>query len=330
MKAMMPIGVLFCLTLELVGTVLAISAPAGMFRRSAALPESKVLALVRRAEKTAEEDAPTGGVAGDVIEETVGNFEPSFSKNCHQPRPKALFCFSLVRTPPEPTVALLAKQLDVACDGWALFGDTDDPANNVTKAFAVMNFTGGPDCISDGCVPSEPTYNASRSIFKHLDDSGVLAEYAWLLQLEPDSFVRPSTLRQRFQALHANCVQGGYLASDNINEGYFNALHADVILGIKSLGWPAGSCDNVLSGHMMELSPCSDWLNISRMGALTDLKGNSLVAQQEDLASVFLTRPRQIICLNNTHLPHCVSEDFVVLHPVKDALQYSALMQAFP
>jgi len=276
-------------------------------------------------------------------EKSIENPQAFLGKKCHEPRPKALFCYSLVRTPPEPTAALLANQLSAACDGWAFFGDTEDPAKNVTKGFARMDF-GSFDKIS-----GEATNKATRSVWKHLVESGALEEYEWFLRVEPDSFVRPSTLRQTFKALHTSCRRGGYMASDNINEGYFLALQADVVLGIKTLGWPIGSCDNVLSGHMDKVLPCIERLNwIDRLnifsmgGALTDPEGNNLVAQLSpedpngvnnlvDMAKLLLTRPHQRICLNeNAYLPKCISENFVVVHAVKSALDYSALMHAFP
>jgi len=318
MKSTMPVGIFIFLTTEIVGIVLAINAPAGMFRGSAAPDGSKVT-----------------GKTMKYTEKSIENPQAFLGKKCHEPRPKALFCYSLVRTPPEPTAALLANQLSAACDGWAFFGDTEDPANNVTKGFERIDFAHYKLMGSPGAH-----YKATRSVWKHLVESGALEEYEWFLRVEPDSFVRPSTLRQTFKALHTSCRRGGYMCSDNINEGYFLALQADVVLGIKSLGWPTGSCDNVLSGHSNSVRPCIERLNrierlnISSMGALTDPEGNNLVAQLSEkdpnIARVLLARPHQRICLNDDYLPKCVSEHFVVVHFVKSVLDYSALMHAFP
>lgn len=267
------------------------------------------------------------------------NSKGALKKPCH-PRPKALFCFSLVRTPPEPTAALLANQLAAACDGWALFGDTEDPANNVTKAWAKTDI--------DITTSDNKMGKALQGAWKHVHKSGAMDEYEWVVMVEADSFVRSSTLHKTFKALHGSCKRGGYMVSDDFIDGYFIALHAETVLGINSLGWPS-DCDPVLGGHNGDLDPCLYQLGISGMGGLTDAEGNNLVAKEinhidagaldawsgkppicTDPASALLDG-KQICCTApDATQPDCVSTEFVVVHPVKSAVTYSALMKAFP
>jgi hypothetical protein len=254
----------------------------------------------------------------------------------------------LVRTPPEPTAALLAKQLSLACDGWALFGDTADPANNVTKAFSKEDSKKG--------WAHQMREMVTIGVWKHLVESGALDEYEYFLKVDADSFVRPSTLRNTFKALRTNCRRSHMVISiwrDEV-DGYFGAVQADTALRMNSLGWPR-ECDVVLSGHDNFPTPQTvndDHIhrclqeNDAHFERLEDPLGHYLVASDSDtdqdpdcgnIASLLLGRASQKIkgplcrCAPpRESKPACISEDFVTVHHVGDAHTYSQLVEAFP
>lgn len=312
------------------------------------------------------------GVKGKVktTKESMENSRLTLGNGCHKPRPKALFCFSLVRTPPEPTAALLARQLSAACDGWALFGDTEDPANNVTRGFAKQDIK--------KAWAHQMREVITEGVWKHLDESGALNVYEWFVMVETDSFVRPSTLRKTFRAMHTSCKRSlmSITEDDDKNriqnhlEGFFVAVQADVAHNMKSLGWPK-DCDAALSGHGdewhhdvdAEIERCLREVNIPHIETLRDSQGHRLVASDQDSASSFgnkrrrrntseeKTGPKKCehiadVLIERARLkikgplcecrpqeapgPACVSEDFVTVHHVKDARTYSELVEAFP
>lgn len=269
-----------------------------------------------------------------------------------QPRPKALFCFSLVRTPPEPTAVLLARQLDVTCDGWKLFGDTDDPAHNVTKAWEKRDF-------ADAWVHQMQQVFVG-GVWKYLVNSGALDRYEWFVNVEADSFIRPSTFRHTFEMLHKDCKPDAYFITDNQIDGYFIAWNADMVSGVQSQGWPK-VCDVVMSGHNGDLEDptdnaeeCLKRFNIrTPLQTLKDRKGNALIAMDQDIDEGVAGKlgPRQcehmavlLLEVAGQHYtgpmcgctaweqeePGCVSEDFITIHPVKDTSLYTRLIDAFP
>lgn len=282
---------------------------------------------------------------------------------CQQPRPKAVFCYAKVRTPPEPTVSLLANQLHSACDGWALLGDTDDPTNNVTKAFSRED---SPDVFKKGRqdAMSSPLHDINdlmtRSIWTHLIEAGVLDEYEWILKVDADSFVRPSTLRNKFKALHTSCRRNPISSEQDGVDGFFLAVQADTIAAIKSLDWPS-ECSIVLSGdvwsvqnHDNDIQSCLAKIGVSHVERIKDATGNDLLAldqehldppvgtargpkECEKIADLLLERAHRHIrgplCGCSPiwgEAPGCVSEDFVSVHHVKDELTYAKLVEAFP
>jgi hypothetical protein len=276
--------------------------------------------------------------------------------------PNSLFCFAVVRSsPPEPTSALLAKQLDAACDAWALYGDTADPANNVTKAFSKKE--------ERHAWKHEMREMVTLGAYKHIMDSGALDKYEWFLKVDADSFVRPSTLRKSFAALKSNPAASKVISVSDGNgetqvDGFFIAVHTDAIHTMQSLGWPE-DCDPVLSGHsesrsnMHDPYKCLRKINVARVGCLRDTLGHRLVALDQDdaeghiddpggpqeygpkacesIGQVLVDRAKKSIkgplcecTLGDSPRPACVGEDFVAVHHVKDAHDYAELAKAFP
>jgi len=281
-------------------------------------------------------------------------------KECDH-RPKNLFCFSMVRSPPEKTAALLAKQLDVACDGWRLFGDRDDPENNITKGWSKQDMPSALAHQMRGVI--------TKGIWKNLVESGFLDEYEWFLMIETDSFVRPSTLRKTFQALSTTCERRVFSIMDHYLDGFFLAWQASTVMRMKSLGWPR-ACDMVLSGHKgwqskhfdenKNLNRCLRSINVARIEGLLDRRGHRLLADDQDddsdepvtrgevlgpkscgnIAEMLVKRATRKIkgplcdCATvkyrKPRKPWCLSEEFVSVHHVKSAKTYAKLVKAFP
>lgn len=237
------------------------------------------------------EEASISGSGAILSPSMVDTASQAPSRTCGKPRPKALFCYALVRTPNEPTGVMLGKQLAAACDGWALFSNEADPANNIIKAF-------------DSSVLIQAYNHQMREmvvdgVWKYLSQAGTLDEYEWVLKLDSDAFVRPTMLRKAFQALHTSCSRHVASVADDEDRGYidgpFVAIRADVALGIKSLGWPH-ECDHVLSGHDQVEPPsgngrgknderCLRQLNVASWGTLRDSEGKVLLALDQNPAA---------------------------------------------
>lgn len=330
-----------------------------LIRRVSALHASDVGAIadelhVEEQQKDEEKEKDflkeTAGVSSGQAIQSQG--QTGMKKKCEQHRPKALFCYALVgRTPLESTAALLAKQLSAACDGWKLFGHTDDPAKNVTKAFSKRDFYKG----------WQPLHGmretVTNGVWKYLVNSGALDEYEWFLKVDSDTFVRPSTLRKSFRALHSSCVCGActqaYSVANDDFDGFFVALQADLVLKIQALGWPK-SCDIVLAGQDGFQAECAAFAG-THVGPLRDSQGHTLVSMDngpeveitpsnlecENVANIWLQRARSKIkgplcactpdsTTDSGSQPACVGEDFVSIHHVKDASTYTKLIEAFP
>lgn len=262
-----------------------------------------------------------------------------------QHRPKALFCYAVVPTNAndQPNKIglkpLLATQLSAACDGWALFGETEDPANNVTKAFSRE--------VVPHAMENDMREMVTLGVWPHLIERGALDEYEWFLKVDEDSFVRPSTLRKVFKSLHTSPPRDLFISlhDETLVDGFFDAVHADGVLAIQSMGWPA-FCDGMLSGHdcvkcdgpaytgqrMPMGSECLASLNKTRVdvGVLTDTEGRKLVSGSDcmDIGEDILQQARR-----HVKGPFCsgkLSQDFVSIHAVPDPQLYSELMAAYP
>jgi len=216
-----------------------------------------------------------------------------------KPQPKALFCYALVRTPCSEICEMLATQLNAGCDGWALFGDTEDQAKHVTKVYS--------KAVVKNALKHQMREMITLGVWKHLDEVGALDEYEWFLKVDEDSFVRPSTLRKQFRAIytrsrydklttgdsfyddghfsgHEGAIVSDAFRDEQSVEGYFIALRADVVHAIKAMGWPR-LCDELLSGHNDSpdrlhenwLNPCLESLGVGNIRALKDARGLPVV-----------------------------------------------------
>lgn len=249
----------------------------------------------------------------------AGSQEPADLKWTHKLRPKTLFCYAQVRTPCEELCEMLATQLNAGCDGWALFGDTDNEDKHVTKVYSKRDI---PHALAH-----QMREMITQGVWKHLDESGALDEYEWFLKVDEDSFVRPSTLRKTFNSLYPSSGPDSLISSDHNGaiisegkstpvEGFFVALRVDAVLAIKAMGWP-NECDEVLSGHNEGSGPdvndCFRRLGINRIGRLFDTGGHALV-------------------INDADFTKNLSPNFISVHgsPFQSPKTYAGWMKRFP
>jgi len=252
--------------------------------------------------------------------------EAEKSKWTHKLRPKTLFCYAQVRTPCEELCEMLATQLNAGCDGWALFGDTDNEDKHVTKVYS--------KAVIPHALAHQMREMITQGVWKHLDESGALDKYEWFLKVDEDSFVRPSTLRKTFKALYPSSGpdslisshHNGAVISEGKNtpvEGFFVGLRVDAVLAIKAMGWPH-ECDEVLSGHNdspdndpgnpePDVNDCFNRLGINRIGRLFDTGGHALVINDKDFTKN-------------------LSPNFVSVHghPFRSPKTYAGWMKRFP
>lgn len=199
----------------------------------------------------------------------------------------ALFCYALVRAPPfrEKTAPLLARQLSKACDGWALFSSAEDLSLNITKAYSQQD--------EHQAVKHQMHEMIAAGAWRKLTEMGVMYHYTWILKVDADTYVRPSTLRRAFGKISPNSRSilsvGDTSMSDGLPlDGFFLAIPVSV--GISLLEGPAPDCDVVLSGHNEDLElddgamlkKCLQNSQFDGFATLRDAKGHAMVAFDQD------------------------------------------------
>merc|ERR1719210_1985622 len=201
---------------------------------------------------------------------------------------RGVLCYALTRTPPEPTVSLLAEQLKAACDDWALFGDQEDLTLGIQRAYSTADEEHG-----WAHQQEDMTLHGAWRVFAQ---TGQLWQHAWIVKFDTDSFVRPSALRRslaRYNHSSTDTVcSGGVGPSATRVEGWFVGTPAALV--DKLYGFQAeGKCDprrlyEKISGHNNEnldwtRNECEEFLGLhERCQTLADASGNVLTAQPEN------------------------------------------------
>lgn len=188
-----------------------------------------------------------------------------------QPKPgqeqDLVFCYAIVQSAPsrESTAASLGQQLSKACDGWSFFStDEDDPGSCTWQAFSEKSMRHAirfamREMVGEGVLP-------------WLEKRGILERYRWLVKVDPDSFVRPSALREGLARYPLNFnkilsvanAQESKLskrASDfepilpnediggTAPDGYFVALPTSLVPRLREVIATGRKCDSFVSGH---------------------------------------------------------------------------------
>jgi hypothetical protein len=168
-----------------------------------------------------------------------------------------IFCYALERDVgvkeekaqnEEEIMPLLARQLQLACDGWTFFGTRTDRAANLIQAYTHEDEKRG-------------WYNQMREmvvtgVWAKLAAMRVPRNYQWIVKVDSDTFVRPSTLRAAFARLGSNhkgiiSVSDGHnVASGAVGiEGFFLAVPTNMFADLRSYTTMNNACDSLITGH---------------------------------------------------------------------------------
>jgi len=215
------------------------------------------------------------------------------SPRLHVRRDGSLFCYSLVRAPPhrEKTVPLLARQLATACDGWGFFSSAEDRELNIAKAYSHED--------ERRAIKHQMHEMVAAGVWRKLAEMGAIEKYTWILKVDADTFVRPSTLRRAFGDVSVrlgperarrrviSVVDDDVDDGGTVVEGFFVAL--PTALGTALSKGPATRCDELLSGHNEEEdvpgffeSACLQSIHFDGFMSLTDRHGFAKVAYDQD------------------------------------------------
>jgi hypothetical protein len=270
----------------------------------------------------------------------------------HQPdhEIQLLFCYSLVRSPVTETGKLLGWQLAKACDGWALFSSENDSSLNI-----VQGYTRAEETVA---LKHQMHEMVIAGAWKHMVEMRVPERYKWILKVDEDTYVRPSTLRSVFtKYAQLKKIMSVSDANDNQEasglEGFFLATPAALMEELYTFGKTQRDCDVLASGHdedwwfnKNKFSSISCDAKFGSVEAVLDAYGLPVVASDGegighacgDLAFNMLqfsrsTDPGGVFCdckFYGKNGPACLSKEFAAIHPVRSGAVFEQLAKAFP
>lgn len=271
-------------------------------------------------------------------------------KSGHDSRNPKLYCYAFLRSPLPPVTALLGHQLSKSCDDWDLFSSESNRDLRVTKLYNQSDFDRDWKLTMRGPVVAA---------WKHLLEKYDGNPFDWVIKLDYDSFVRPSTFRDMF-ARYTTEEPLILSADEDYTDGFFDAVNSKAakavlpeagVLGTRhALDFTMVNCTIILSGHNNDgvRSPphhdsdtnaqhCAKRAGV-KVHFPEDSNGNGLlvthvgnydprccrrpVLSREQLFGVAGEGSR---CFPTKTDTKCISQKFAVVHPVKDLMEYQWL-----
>jgi hypothetical protein len=266
----------------------------------------------------------------------------------HDPQNPKLYCYAFLRVPLPAVTELLGRQLDQSCDEWDLFSSESNPGLRVTKLYEQPDFDHDWNFTMRG-----PVIAAWRHLLSKYNGN----PFDWMIKLDYDSFVRPSTFRGLF--LQYDTEKPLILsADDGTSDGYFAAVNSNAaqlflpevgMLGKKQIPISTVNCMIPLSGHSnndrdtdygdKKGHDCSERLGV-KVKYPEDSTGQGLlithfaedpvelrccqrpVLSREQIFEVAREGSR---CFPTNTSSRCISTKFAVAHPIKEYADYAWL-----
>lgn len=269
--------------------------------------------------------------------------------------PSGIFCYALVTDPPEEYAALFARQLEKACDGWQLFSSFSDKELNIKQAYTKAE--------EADAIERQMHEMVIAGAWKEMAKARVLGNYSFIVKLDPDEFVRPSTLRKSF-ARYPHDFNSIVSTGDNdsggtIVDGFLVAVPHAIIGKLYKFGKQSRLCDTIASGHNEEVpsaedptpgdfdnpKPCVEELGMGPVQQFVNRKGEALLAFDADdgkdgcapiaqgVLDHFADAADEPFCgckFGGHAEESCLSPDFALIHTIKEKDLYSQLVEHFP